>query len=115
MKQAELGQRPRMHRKDTQGVTEWINDAETCVGSASRSDGKKAGRTPCVIEWSNATDTHIGGASVGDAKKAGSIHSLGSRQCYETEEEKLNFVRESFQLDSKAILNKDEKLKEEVI
>ena len=60
VKQEELGQRPGMCRKDMPGVTERINDSETCVGSATRSD----------------------------AEKAGSVHSLRSRQCYETEEEK---------------------------
>ena len=60
-------------------------------------------------------DTCIGGASGGDAKKAGSIHSLGNRPSYKTQEEKRNFIFESFQLDSNEILNKDLKLKEKVI
>ena len=107
MKQEELGQRHWMHRKNTLGVTEWVNDTETCVGGASRSDAEKAGRTPCIKEQSNATDTCIGGASGGNAKKAGSIHSLGSRQSYKTQEEKQIFIRESFQLDSNEILNED--------
>ena len=56
--------------------------------------------------------TCIGGASGGEAKKAGSVHSLGNRQTYQTQEEKRNFIRESFQLDSNKILNNDTKLKE---
>ena len=63
---------------------------------------------------SNGGDTRIGSASVRNAEKAGlkadSVQSLGNRQCYETEEEKRKFIRESFQLDSNAILNKDAKL-----
>ena len=74
---------------------------------------------PCVTERSNDAETRIGGASVRNAEKAGrkadSVQSLGNRQCYETEEEKRKFIRESFQLDSNAILNEDAKLKEEVI
>ena len=61
-------------------VTPSVNDAETCVGGASKSDAEKAGRTPCVTGRSNATDTCIGGASGGDAKKAGSVHSIVNRQ-----------------------------------
>ena len=95
-----------MRRKNTPGVTEQVNDAETCVGSASRRDAEKAGQTPFFTERSNATDTCIGGASGGDAKKAGSIHLLGSRQSYKTQEEKQTFIRESFQLDSNEILKK---------
>ena len=91
VKQEELGQRPEMHNENTL----------------------------CVTERSNDVDTHIGGASVRNAEKAGrkadSVQSLGNRQCYETEEEKRKFIRESFQLDSNAILNEDAKLKEEVI
>ena len=56
-------------------TTPSINDAETCVGGASRSDAEKAGQTPCVTERSNDMDTCIGGASRGHAKKAGSVHS----------------------------------------
>ena len=41
--------------------------------------------------------------------------SLNSRQSYETQDEKQNFIHESFQLDSNEILNQDTKLKEEVI
>ena len=93
MKQEELGQQPELRKKDMPSVNERINDAETCVGGASRSDSEKAGRTLCVTEQSNATDTCIGGSSEGDAKKAGSIHSLGSRQSYETQAEKRNFIQ----------------------
>ena len=84
MKKEELGQQPGLRKKDTLS----INDVETCAGGASRSDAEKASRTPCVTEQSNATNTGIGGASGGDVKKAGIIHSLGSRQSYETQEEK---------------------------
>ena len=52
-------------------TTPSINDTETCVGGASRSDAQKEGWTPCVTGRSNATDTCIGGASGADAKKAG--------------------------------------------
>ena len=76
---------------------------------------EKAGRMPCVIEWSNDADTCIGGASRSDAKKAGSVQSIESRQCYDIEVEKQKFICESFQLDSSAILKEDTKLKEEVI
>ena len=100
-----------MRKKDTPSV----NDAETCAGGASRSDAEKANQTLWVTEQSNATNTGIGGASGGDVEKAGSIDSLGSRQSYETRDEKQNFISESFQLDSKKILNQDTKLKEEVI
>ena len=111
VKQEELGQQPGLRKKNTPS----INDAETCVGGASRSDAEKAGRTPCVTGRSNATDTCIGGASGCNTKKAGSVHSIGNRQSYETQEERRNFIRESFQLDSNKILNEDPKLKEEVI
>ena len=83
--------------------------------SPSVSDAKKAGHTPCVRERSNDTDTRIGGDSRCDAEKAGSVHSINSRQSYETEVEKGKFIHESFQLESKAILNEDAELKEDVI
>ena len=69
-----------MRKKDTPSITERVNDAETCVGGASRSDAEKAGRTPCVTERSNATDTCIGSSSGGDVKKAGSIHTFTKMQ-----------------------------------
>ena len=76
MKQEELGQQPGMRRKNTPGVTERVNDVETCVGVTSRSATEKAGWTLCVTERSNATDTRIGV----DAEKAGSIiHSEADR------------------------------------
>ena len=82
MKQEELGQRPEMRRENT----------------------------PCVKEGSNNAETRIGGASVRNTEKAGrkadSVQSLGNIQCYETEEEKRKFIRESLQLDSNAILKK---------
>ena len=40
---------------------------------------------------------------------------MESRRCYETEEEKQKYIRESFHLDTNAILNTDAKLKEAVI
>ena len=48
-------------------------------------------------------------------EKAGSVHSINSRPSYETEVEKRKFIRESFKLDSNAILNDDAELKEDVI
>ena len=57
----------------------------------------------------------IGSASRHDAEKAGSVHSINSRQCYDSKVEKQKFIRESFKLDSNAILNKDAELKEDVI
>ena len=49
-------------------------------------------------------DTHKGGARVGDAEeacwKADSVHSIENRQFYQTEEEKRQFICESFQLDT---------------
>ena len=72
VKQDEWGQQLELCKK----VTPSINDAETCVGGANRSDAEKAGWTPCVIERSNAPDTCIGGASRRDAEKAGSVYSI---------------------------------------
>ena len=43
------------------------------------------------------------------------VYTIDSRQNYETEVEKQKFIRESFKLDSNAILNEDAELKEEVI
>ena len=40
VKQDEWGQQPELHRK----ITPSVNDADTCVGGASRSDAEKAGR-----------------------------------------------------------------------
>ena len=72
--------------------------------------------TQSVARMSNDTDTPIGGSSVGDAEKAGlkadSVQSIENRQSYKTEEEKRQFIRESFELDTKEILNTDAKLKE---
>ena len=63
---------------------------------------------------SNDTDTHIEGTIVGDAEKAGwkadSVQSIENRQFYKTEEEKHQFIGESFHLDTNKILNADEKL-----
>ena len=74
---------------------------------------------PSVTEQSNDMGTHIGGASVGNEEKAGwkadSVQSIENRWCYETEEKKRKFIRESFQLDMNALLNADSKLKEAVI
>ena len=65
-------------------------------------------------------NTRIGGTSVGDMEKAGrkadSVQqSIEKKQFYETEEEKRQFIRKIFQLDTKEILNADAKLKEAVI
>ena len=70
MKQDERGQQPELRKK----ITPSVNDAETCVGRASKSDAEKAARTPRVKGRSNATDTCIGGDSGGNTKKAGSVH-----------------------------------------
>ena len=48
VKQEELGQWPGMCREATHGFTERINDEETYVGGASRSDAEKAGQ---VMPW----------------------------------------------------------------
>ena len=92
VKQDKWGQQPELRRK----ITPSVNDADTCVGGASRSDAEKAGHAPCVIEQSNDMDTCIGGASRRDAEKAGSVHTIDSRLSYETEVEKRKFIRESF-------------------
>ena len=48
VKQEELGQQPGLRKKNTPS----INDAETCVGGASRSDAEKKGRTPeCFLKF----------------------------------------------------------------
>ena len=44
-----------------------------------------------------------------------SVHSIDSRQCYETEVKKRKFIRESFKLNSNEILNEDAQSKEDVI
>ena len=70
--QGERGQTPEMREEDMQNVTGWNND----------------------------TDTRIGGPSVGDEEKAGrkadSVHSIENRQFYKAEEEKHQFIGESF-------------------
>ena len=111
----EQGLQLEMRQNMTPGITEQSNDAGTSIGGAGVGYVEKAGRTPCVIERSNAGDTCIGSASRQDVEKAGSVHSIDSRQCYETEVEKRKFICESFKLDSNAILNKDAELKEDVI
>ena len=89
--QEEQGQVPVKRKEDTSSFTELINDM----------------------------DTRIGGASVGNAEKAGqkadSVKSVENRQFYKTKVEKHQFIRESFQLDTNAILKVDAKLKEAVI
>ena len=89
--QEEQGQVPVKRKEDTSSFTELINDM----------------------------DTRIGGASVGNAEKAGqkadSVKSVEKRQFYKTKVEKHQFIRESFQLDTNAILKVDAKLKEAVI
>ena len=111
----EQGKQPEMLENITPGVTERSNDVGTGIGGAGVSYAKKAGRTTCIIEQSNAGDTCIGGASRRDVEKAGSVHSIESRQFYETEVKKRKFIRESFKLDSNAMLNEDAELKEDVI
>ena len=48
----------------------------------------------------NDTDTRIGGASVGDTEKAvrktDSVQPIENKQFYESKEEKLQFIHESF-------------------
>ena len=72
-----------------------------------------------VTVWSNDTSTCIGGASGGNVekkcRKAGSLQTIENGQFYETKEEKHQFIRESFQLETNAILSTDAKLKEAVI
>ena len=64
----------------------------------------------CVTGRGNCAKTRIGRASVRNAEKvekAGrkveSVQRIENRQSYETEEEKLKFIHESFQLDTNAI------------
>ena len=106
MKQEDQDQQPRMPKENTPVVAK---------GSTGTSDAEKAGRTPCVTERSYDTDTCIGGDIRSNTEEAGSVPSVDSRQCYESTEEKQKFIRESFKLDSNAILNADAKLKEDVI
>ena len=84
----EQGQQPEMLKNMTPSVTERSNDVGTSIGDAGVGFAEKAGWMPCVIEQSNAVDTSIGGHSRRDAEKAGSVHSIESRQCFETEVEK---------------------------
>ena len=90
MTQEELGQWSEKHKEDSQCVTGRSNDAETCIGTASGGNEEKAG-------W-----------------KADSVQSIENRQLYQTEGEMHQFIRESFQLDTNAILNADGKLKDAV-
>ena len=92
--QEELGQQPEKHKEDMQ----------------------------CVIGLSNCAETRIGGVSVGNGekvekagRKAECLQTIENRQSYETETEKRKFIRESFQLDTTAILNTDAKLKKAVV
>ena len=87
----ELGQGPEKQKENTQSVTEQINDTETRIGGASVENAEKAGQ------------------------KADSVQSIENRQYYEIEEEKQTFIRESFKLDTNAILNADAKLEQAVI
>ena len=89
--QAEQGQIPEECKEDMQGITRRSNDTDTRIGSTSGDNMEKAGL------------------------KAGSVQFIENRQFYKTEEEKRQFIRESFQLDTNAILNTDAKLKEAVI
>ena len=74
-----------------QSATGQSNDIDTCIGSTSGGNVEKAGR------------------------KAGSVQSMENRQFYKNEGEKRQFIHESFQLDTNAILNADAKLKEAVV
>ena len=64
-------------------------------------------------------ETHLDSPNVGNVEKAGqkadSVQSVENRGCYETKEEKQKCFCKSFQLDTNAILNTDDKLKEAVI
>ena len=75
--------------------------------------------TQRATEQNNAADNCIGCASGGRKKKAGqiadSVQSIENRNFYETEEEKLQFICDSFQLDENKILKINKKLKEAVI
>ena len=61
----------------------------------------------------NATDNCIVGDSGGREEKAGqiadSVQSIENRTFYETEEEKHQFIHESFKVDENKILNTNEK------
>ena len=70
--QAEQGQLLEKCKEDTQSVTGWSNDTNTHIGGANGGNTEKAGR------------------------KAGSVQSIENRQFYKTEEEKHQFIRESF-------------------
>ena len=90
--QDEQGQLPEKRKEDTQSVTGWIYDRDTHIGSASGENTEKAGR-----------------------RAGSSVQSIENRQFYKTEGEKHQFIRGSSQLDTKAILNIDAKLKEAMI
>ena len=89
--QAEPGQLLEKSKEDRQSITGRSNDTYTRIGGASGENTEKAG-------W-----------------KAGNVQSIENRQCYETKGEKRQFIFESLQLDTNAILNTDANLKEAVI
>ena len=81
-----------------------------CVGlqeEQSQAPSERSNAMQSVARMSNDRDTHIGSASEGDAEKAGwkadSVQSVENRQFFETEEEKLQFTCESFELDKNKI------------
>ena len=80
---------------------------------------ERSDATQNITRMSYDTDARIGGAGVGDEEKTGwkadSVLSIENRQSYETEEEKCQFICESFKLDTNEILNADANLKEAVI
>ena len=89
--QDEQGQRPEVHTEDTQSITGQSNDMDTRIGGVNVVDVEKAGR------------------------KADSVQSIEQRKFYKTEEEKHQFIHESFHLDTNEVLNTNKKLKEAVI
>ena len=94
MTQEDLGHQSEKCKENTKSVTGRSNSPETCIGGASVEDREKVEKAGQKVEC---------------------VQTIESRQSYETEEEKRKFIRESFQLDTNAILSTDAKLKEAVI
>ena len=94
MTQEDLGQQSEKCNENTQGVTGQSNCAETCIGGTSVGNVEKVEQA---------------------GQKAECLQTIESRQSYKTDEEKGKFIRESFLLDTNAVLNVDAKLKEAVI
>ena len=63
---------PEKRKGDTQSVTGWSNDTDTCIGGTKGENVEKVGR------------------------KAGSVQSKENRKCYESKGEKHQFICESF-------------------